>query len=213
MSIRGESIANTAVCEHNEINRNTLSARVARFGRESSKRILIGSAGMITAIGVLAGCGTDKDAGASDKHEALYASSCATEYKSDSNARAYKLAPVGTFQSQIDSGVILDTDKKTPVVRFTDTQRSEMIIGFNKMDGQYKPFAAPSKGGVNLGKIRVVVYGDTTEVSSPAASDGNLGGDVCVMFGDPESWENIRENNPHSYTDGDIDPAALKSTN
>ena len=76
------------------------------------------------------------------------------------------------------------------------------------MDEQYKPFARPSKGGVSLGKIRLVVYSDTAESSSPAASDGKLEGDACVMYGDPESWENIRKNNPNPYVDGDVDPAA-----
>lgn len=201
--------------EHNVTEYSTSSKGIARaalnFVSERRNRFVAATVmAPLAAIG-LSACGADKGASANEKHEALYASSCASEYKKDSNARVYKLAQSGTFESQVDGGVILDSDNKTPVTGFTDTQRAEMIIGFNKMDEQYKPVLAPSVSKVNLAKLRLVVYNDSTEASSASASDGNLDGDVCLMFGSEESWDNIRKGNSKPYTDGDIDPIALRN--
>lgn len=216
MSIRGETRTISPLGgEHNVTEYNTSSKGIARaalnFVSERRNRFVAATVmAPLAAIG-LSACGADKGAGANEKHEALYASSCATEYKKDTNARVYKLSPVGTFEDQVNNGVIRDTDDRTPVDEFTDVQRAQMIVSYNKMGDQYIPVAKPTVSSNMLGKLRIVVYGDNVSTSSPEASDHKLTGDVCVMEGDEEYWLNMRAGDSSStYVDGDPDPVVAE---
>lgn len=208
MSIRGEITANNVVCEQTNDNLNTLSERIARFSRESAKRILVGGAGLIAAVGVLAGCGSDKGSATGEKHELRYASSCADVSDSE-GARVYRLPGYGTFEQAVNNGVIKDTDNVTPVTQFTDIQRAQLITSFGKMNDMYNPIFAPMNGSGRLHDLSITISGDSTSGNSSEASDGKLVGDACVMYGDNSQWTTIREQGESNYVNGE--PSRLLS--
>lgn len=217
MKIFGEGTANRSVREHNDTNRNTgevsQSTDFMPRVRKAGKRAVALAVAPVAAISISA-CGDNKGSGymgaEGSSGETLYASSCASEYKSDGTARIYDLlGNYDTFEERIDNGTILDTDDETPVRQFTDRQRAQLITSYAHINEDYKPKAAPVNNPTGLSKLNIVVYGDPESSTSPGAQDGKLTGNVCVTFGDRATWSNIRRGGTEggSYEDGDVPPA------